>query len=214
MGMLSDWPRKFETATPGGINPSSSPQQFLGQILNNIVGDKKSEDGDSVRESSSPIDFIAPEAAGAMSKIGSAVGSAAIEAAPRYLGNEIGSIGNLGSSAGTYSQSAKNVVDESIPFAQRIRDAAAKSGSKVIPTAEQALNDSEIAQYKNAPKDFFDKAKAKATAEGVGVSTQERTMMNQQAAATKALLRKRNEDQIADYNARGFQNIKNALGGN
>lgn len=94
MGFLSDWPKKYGEEKIGGIDPSASPQHFLGQILNNIVGDKQAEDGDSVRESASPVDFIAPEAAGALRGMAGRGAQVLTEAAPRILGNEIGSIGS------------------------------------------------------------------------------------------------------------------------
>lgn len=94
MGFLSDWPKKYGEAKIGGIDPSASPQHFLGQILNNIVGDKKAEDGDSVRESASPIDFIAPEAVGALNAMAKRGSQVVADAAPRILGNEIGSVGS------------------------------------------------------------------------------------------------------------------------
>lgn len=94
MGFLSDWPKKYGEAKIAGIDPNASPNQFLGQILNNVIGDKQSEDGDSIRESASPVDFIAPEAAGALRSMASRGAQVMTEAAPRILGNEIGSVGS------------------------------------------------------------------------------------------------------------------------
>ena len=192
MGMLDDWKTKLENATPGGINPTSTPQHFLGQILNNVVGDKAATDGDSIRESVSPIDFVAPEAAGLLGK----AGSVAAEAAPRLIGNEMGAIGK-----------------DLSPFQQAIRDAANKSSVSQVPTFEQAANGAIGSEYQNLPKNFFDKAKANAANKGIGPTGLEQQQFATQKAVTQDMLRDRNAQQLSDAKNLDFQKLKQLLGG-
>jgi hypothetical protein len=77
--------------------------------LNSVIGDTPQEEG--VTPSMSPIDFIAPSMFGA-----------AVEAAPRILGNEIGSVG-----PGVARLIAKQAAGESLSMAEQIQLAAAKS---------------------------------------------------------------------------------------
>lgn len=147
MGMMDGWAKKYGESKIAGIDPSASPQQFLGQILNNVVGDKKSEDGDGIRESMSPIDFIAPEAVGVLGGAAKKAGQVTIEAAPRLISNEVGAIG-------------KDISG----FQKAIQEAAAKSNVRVVPTFEQAADDALVAPFKNGAKNFFDSSRAKAIA--------------------------------------------------
>lgn len=145
-----------------GLNPTLPPQQFLGQILNNTIGDKPATDNDSIRDSVSPVDFIAPEAASGMSSLG----KSAVEAAPRLLGNEIGSIGS----------DVKNGTG-SVKWISSPEDTAAQ-------------------QYKNLPKNFFTNAQAKATAEGIGASPAEQAAMQAQGNINRQAILDRNKQQV------------------
>lgn len=191
MGMMDDWKNKFATATPGGINPTAPPQQFLGQILNNVIGDKAATDGDGIRESASPIDFLAPEAAGALGKIGSKAGQVVAESAPRFLTNEVGSVGR-----------------DISPMSQAIKDVASKSSVNAgTPVASQTVTD----VTPSPPKNFFDNARAKAQELGIGASPAEQAQFATQKANTQAMIRARNSQQIDNSANLSFQNLKSLL---
>lgn len=98
-------PFTMGNAKPGELNPSLPPQKFLGQILNKTIGDTPSE---GVQQIASPIDFI---------PVGE-IAQLAIRAAPKMLGNEIGSIG----------PGVAKLVEESM--ADKIKRAAANSAVK------------------------------------------------------------------------------------
>jgi hypothetical protein len=107
-----------------------------------------------------------------------------------------------GPTGAALSQLAGNAIDESIPLAQRIQQAAANSAVKVIPTAEQVANDAIQQQYANAPKNFFENAQNKATELGVGASPAEQAAMQAQKAATQTMIQNRNMQQF--NNLRGL----------
>ena len=99
------------------------------------------------------------------------------------------------------------IVDESIPMAQRTQNAAASSSVNAIPTAEQAA-ESQLAQSsKDAPKNFFDKAKAKATELGIKATDDEYRAMVNQRANRDAAIKMRNEGQTERFMA-----LKKAMG--
>lgn len=60
------------------------------------------------------------------------------------------------------------------PMAQGIKDAAAKTSVKWVPTAEQALDDAVKQEFKDAPKNFFEKFGPKAMqVQGENISPEE-----------------------------------------
>lgn len=67
------------------LDPSKPPQEFLGQILDAVVGDKKEADA-ITPDYNSPVDLAA-------GVLGAGIGNAMAHGASEILGNEIGAIG-------------------------------------------------------------------------------------------------------------------------
>lgn len=91
-------------------------------------------------------------------------------------GAELGSAGAIGSINMPKIQALQKLIGkfDITPelagggMAERIKAAAAQSGVRAIPTAEQAANEAVKQQFQNAPKNFFNNAKQKATELGIG----------------------------------------------
>jgi hypothetical protein len=83
---IADAIRKRAMAAGGDLDPSRSPEEFLGQVLDKIVGDEKAQGDEITPDYNSPVDFIA-------GGLGSKVGSAMARDASSIVGNEIGAIG-------------------------------------------------------------------------------------------------------------------------
>lgn len=222
MGMLDEWPKKFGEATIGGIDPSAPPQQFLGQILNNVIGDKKADDGDGIRESASPIDFVAPEAAGAFSGAVKKIGQVAMEAAPRLIGNEMGAIGSdlsgLRQSISDKAAASPYGSVTSVPTAEQAANDAGNFGKVTWkPTAQQAADDAgafgkvswlptaEQTANETAMAPVVDQAKALQNA------AKDQAFANQKANA-KMRMDQRNQNQLSQAKDIAYQKLKQALG--
>lgn len=112
------------------------------------------------------------------------------------------------------SQPAEQAIESAAPsWADRIKQAAANSGVKVIPTAEQTANDAINAQYTNAPKNFFDKAAKVAEQKGIGLSGLEAQQMATQKAVTQDMIRNRYKQQLQNTKDPTFQKLKMMLNG-
>lgn len=223
MGMLDEWPKKFGEAKFGGIDPSAPPQQFLGQILNNVVGDKQADDGDGIRESASPIDFIAPEAAGALSGAAKKVGQVAMEAAPRLIGNEMGAIGSdlsgLRQSISDKAAAASPYGKVSLlPTAEQAANDAGSFGKVTwLPTAEQAANDAgsfgKVTWQPTAEQTANEAAMAPVVdqAKALQNAAKDQAFANQRAN-TKMRMDQRNQNQLSQARDTAYQKLKQALG--
>lgn len=114
---------------------------------------------------------------------------------------------------------AKNIagdaVDESIPLWKRIQNAKGTSGSSVsvVPTAEQAANDSINNQYANSPKNFFDNAAQTAEQKGVSASPLEQQQFQTQKNVTQDMIRNRYQQQLQNAKDPTFQKLKMMLSG-
>lgn len=125
-------------------------------------------------------------------------------------GPNLAALSKLAGLAQPAEQAAENVAPS---LADAIKQAAAKSSVKVIPTAEQAANDAINAQYANAPKNFFDKAAQVAEQKGVGPSGLESQQFQTQKNVTQDMIRNRNAQQLQNAKDPTFQKLKMMLSG-
>lgn len=80
------------STTPGSLDPSQPPQQFLGQILDKAVGDQKPQ-GDEIVPTTSPLDLI-PYDKAALSVADAIASGLKSDEFRSIVGNEIGAIGH------------------------------------------------------------------------------------------------------------------------
>jgi hypothetical protein len=185
---------------------SPNPSMFR-SLLQSTIGDKANSPGDdSVKPSMSPLDVLPY---GEMANAGLAAGKGAVnaisEAAPRLLGNEIGSIGRNVLSKSESDLLAKyggvealeGLTGNQLPSEMTGMERLALQKARSIPNSQQAADAMYAQKAVNQPT-VFDKARQVATDNGIGPTAQDSMAMSAEKRAVLDRIVARNQQQLAD----------------